>query len=116
MKIAYIFLKEAGLRTNCPECYAKDGLLLSFHQKKMASKFYNRITDKIEERLECQLCESRVYPGRWTDDIDRMYEYHLKTITPQKTTFNLTSLSIGLLLGVVLLVLGLAYYIVQFIY
>ena len=114
MKTAYIFLKEAPLRTNCPECYTKDGLLLSFHQKQIASKLYNRTTTTLEDRLECKICETKIYPGRWTDDIDRMYDYHLKTVVPKKSAFSLTPLSIGLLIALVLTIGGVGYYITQF--
>jgi len=114
MRTAYIFLKEAALRTNCPECYTKDGLLLSFYQKKIASKFYNRTTIEVEERLECKICETKIYPARWTDDIERMYEYHFKTVTPIKSEFSLTGLSIGLLVGLLLIAGAFVYYIAQF--
>ncbi len=113
MKTVYTFLKEAPLRTNCPECYTKDGLLLSFHQKRIESKLYDRITNTIEERLECGICETKIYPVQWTDDIERMYEYHLKTVAIQNTTFRLTTLSAGILVGVLLAAIGFVYWILQ---
>jgi len=85
VKVEYILLKEAILNNNCPECYAKESLLLSFKQKKLLSKFYVKTKGEVIEHMECKKCETTIFPGRWTDDIERVYNYHKKTIDIQPT-------------------------------
>jgi len=109
MKTEYIFLKEAPMPTNCPECYTITGLRLAFYQKRIVSKLFKSVTPVIEDQLNCKTCGTRIYPGRWTDAIERMYVYQKKKITPNKRRFELTTLSY-LILGVFLLSSALGIY------
>lgn len=80
MKTEYIILKETVLNNNCPECYSKESLLLSFKQRRQFSKFFSKTKGEIIESMDCKKCETTIFPGRWTDDIERVYNYHKKTI------------------------------------
>ena len=105
-----MLLKEVSLKVNCPECYTNEGLLLRFfqHEKKLLGMF-KRI-EPVEERLDCQLCETKITPGRWTEDIDRMHMYHLKTITSQKSGLKFLGVFYAVLVLLLFLVLGLVYF------
>jgi len=79
-----INIKEVRLNNNCPECYSNEGLTLVFKQKFKETKFYRSITDEIVDELTCQKCNSIIYPVSWTDDIERVHQYHKKAFTPKK--------------------------------
>ncbi|WP_062056818.1 hypothetical protein [Aquimarina longa] len=81
MKSEYIILKEAALTNNCPECYSTDGMVLSFKQQRLKSKFLIKTKGTIIESINCSKCENQIFPGQWTTDIERVYDYHKKTIT-----------------------------------
>jgi len=108
VKTEYIVLKETTLTNNCPECYSKDSLQLSFKQQKQFSKLFITTKKDIIECLDCKKCETTIYPGRWTDDIERVYNYHKKTIqkTPSGTRFTVL---FYLLVFFVVIVLGMLY-------
>lgn len=105
MKTEYIVLKETTLNNNCPECYATESLLLSFKQQKVFSKLVIKTKKTIIEQMDCKKCETTIFPGRWTDDIERVYEYHKKTLQPKPSSTRFTSftyilLSLFFLLGI----------------
>ena len=81
-----ITIKEAKLNNNCPVCYSKKGLRLSFRQKIVETKLYKSITPEITNDIECRNCRTIIYPVQWTDDLERVFEYHKKTIVPKKTS------------------------------
>ncbi len=111
MSTDFIILKEAPLTNNCPECYSTEGLTLSFKQKKVASALIHRVTSEVVESIDCKNCNTKIYPVRWTDDIERVYDYHKKTVTPKKTSFKLTPLFIWLLVIDALLITGVILYV-----
>ena len=83
-----IDVKEVTLNNNCPECYSKNGLHLTFKQKVKETKFYKSITSEISHEITCETCNSVIYPEQWTDDIDRVFEYQKKAFTPKsKSTY-----------------------------
>jgi len=92
VKTEYIVLKETKLTNNCPECYSNDGMTLSFKQEKERSKFLIRTKKNILEHIECSKCENIIYPGQWTMDIERVYDYHKKTIKTTSGSLKFTSL------------------------
>ena len=104
MKTEYIILKEAILNNNCPECYATESLSLSFKQKRLFSKLYIKTKGEVIEQMDCKKCETTIFPGRWTDDIERVYNYHKKTIHLQTSSIRFT----GLFYLIILLVFTLA--------
>ncbi|WP_100610223.1 hypothetical protein [Confluentibacter lentus] len=81
-----ITVKEVTLNNNCPECYGKGGLMLTFKQKIIENQFYKSITVEIKEGIHCNKCNNIIYPERWTDEIERIVEYHQKAFTPMTTS------------------------------
>jgi len=81
-----IIIKEVTLNNNCPKCYDKSGLLLTFKQKLIENKFYKSITPQIVETINCKTCNTVIYPEQWTDDIDRIVEYQKKAFKPMATS------------------------------
>ncbi len=88
-----ITVKEVNLNNNCPECYSTDGLKLTFKQKFIENRFYKSITKDIIETLACTKCETTIYPVRWTDAIEGVYNYQRKALTPKKVTLKLKPLA-----------------------
>ncbi|MBQ0734608.1 hypothetical protein [Aquimarina celericrescens] len=108
MKTEYIVLKETTLTNNCPECYSNDGMVLSFKQEKQKSKLLVRTKKNVIESIECSKCENAIYPGQWTMDIERVYDYHKKTITSKPSSLKFTGL-FYILLFIVLAIVGVGY-------
>ncbi|WP_299218937.1 hypothetical protein [uncultured Aquimarina sp.] len=108
MKTEYILLKEAVLNNNCPECYSTESLLLSFKQKRQLSKLFIKTKGEIIESMDCKKCETVIFPGRWTDDIERVYNYHKKTINSKPSGIRFTGLFYFLIL--LALIIGAALY------
>jgi hypothetical protein len=81
-------IKESVITNNCPECFNQD-MTLSFFQKHLYSKFYHRVTPVVEHQIRCNKCQSIIYPVKWTEDIERIFEYYRKTVEPKasKTRF-----------------------------
>ncbi|WP_074406998.1 MULTISPECIES: hypothetical protein [Aquimarina] len=92
MKTEYIILKETTLNNNCPECYSTDGMVLSFKQQRLKSKFLVKTKSNVVESINCNKCENQIFPGQWTTDIERVYDYHKKTITRQSGSLRFTKL------------------------
>ena len=93
MERQYIKLKTVKLNNNCPECYSNEGLELSFEQEFIESKFYKSITNNTRQNLNCTNCNTIIYPVRWTDDIDRIVDYHIKSFDPQPKSLKLKRIS-----------------------
>ncbi|MGB5418531.1 hypothetical protein [Algibacter sp.] len=81
-----IDVKDVALKNNCPECFSKDGLRLTFRQKIKETKFYKSITSDISYEMNCNNCNSIIYPVQWTDDIDLVFEYQKKAFTPKRAS------------------------------
>ena len=97
-------LHQARLHNNCPECYDTEGLEFTFTQEEKHSKFYNQASKNIDEKLYCHTCKNTIYPVNWTDDIERVYQYHKKQVHPKSTVKQLKSVSyIFILAGIVAL-------------
>jgi len=88
-----IILKQTPLNNNCPECYATDGMELSFKQEEVKTKFWKQTKGTIIEHIYCRKCENEIYPGQWTEDIERVYNYHKKTVVAQPSSKKYTPLS-----------------------
>ncbi|MFB9055432.1 hypothetical protein ACFFU9_01640 [Mariniflexile ostreae] len=89
MKQDYITIKEVNLNNNCPECYNNNGLHVTFLQKFVETRFYKSITSDLSHKMECRTCNSMIYPERWTEDIERVFDYHKKASTPKAPTYKL---------------------------
>ena len=86
-----VLLKEIALKNNCPECYNQN-IVLSFYQKHKSGKFYYSITKTIENKISCNKCGSTIYPAKWTDNIERLFDYYKKLAKPEKSSFRLKPL------------------------
>ena len=105
MKNQFFTLKEVELNNNCPECYSREGLQLTFKQRYIETFLYKAISAETAHSLFCKVCETMIFPARWTDDIDRVFEYQQRASTPKPTSFKLKTPSwILILLSVVILI------------
>ncbi|MEX0275249.1 MAG: hypothetical protein AB3N16_12815 [Flavobacteriaceae bacterium] len=82
-------IKETELGNNCPECY-NQSLQLSFYQRHKLGVLYHRTTKEVSHQIKCQKCLEVIYPVKWTDDIERIFEYYRKTVVPQKSRIRFT--------------------------
>jgi len=98
----------AELKNNCPECFSKEGLELSFHQEWKNTRWLKKATHSVKEILRCNHCHADIYPVSWTEDIDRVYNYHLK-LAEKVRYFRLKPLS-WVLIGLTLIGLAVAAY------
>lgn len=85
MKITEYTIHEAELKNNCPECYSNDGLILSFTQKEKENAWLRKAEKDLEVILFCNTCETRIFPVRWDEHIERVYDYYQKLVTPRST-------------------------------
>ena len=86
-------IKEVALKNNCPVCFGKEGLRLTFQQKIIETKFYKSITSEINHELVCEKCQSIIYPIQWTDDVERVIDYQKKAIITKKPSTYFKNLS-----------------------
>ena len=113
MPVTYKKYKEAKLHNNCPECYATDGLMVSFSHKFKDNKLYTRSSGEINSEMHCKNCDTVIYPARWTEEIERVYEYNRKLAEPPKPFFKFKPLSLLLLLGIIVVGIGLAFLVLK---
>ena len=85
----YFTLSVVKLKNNCPECFSNEGLELSFEQEFIESKLYKSITNKTRHQIRCTNCNTKIFPVRWNDDIERVVNYHYKTFTPKAASLKL---------------------------
>jgi hypothetical protein len=105
MKEENVILKVVPLINNCPECYSKNGLQLTFMQKFIETTFYMSITNDISHEIECKTCNSIIYPERWTEDIERVFEYQQKAFVPNQSSLKLKkSAWLTIVLAVILVI------------
>jgi len=102
-------LHEAKVINNCPECFSTEGLKFTFSQEEVENKLYSKAKNEIIETLECETCHQTIYPVNWTDDIERVYNYHKKLAKPKSSGTKLKPLAYLLILADAL-VLGWAIY------
>lgn len=98
-----VVIKEADLTNNCPECFNQD-LKLTFYQKHRYGKLFHRTTGQVTNQIVCNKCGSDIYPAKWTDDIERIFDYYRKMVVPEKASLRLTTLFYVLLLILIALV------------
>ena len=89
MSETHVILKKFQLKNNCPECYSNDGLELVFKQTHKETSLYTSITKAIHHDLHCKTCDTPVFPIMWTQDIERVFEYHQKGVHPEKSSIRL---------------------------
>ena len=106
-----VVLKEAEITNNCPECFNQN-MTLTFYQKHRDSRWYYQVTGEVTHQMICNTCHSRIFPVKWTNDIERSFEYFQKMVIPKKKSTRLSGLSYILII-LVLLLLGLGYYLLS---
>jgi hypothetical protein len=103
-------LHTAKINNNCPECYSTDGLEFIFSQEEVENKLYSRANKEVIEKLHCQTCDQDIYPVKWTQDIERVYDYHRKVAKPKSSRIKLKPLAYLLILTDALIIAGIIYY------
>lgn len=101
-----ITIKEVALNNNCPECYNKNGLQLTFKQKFIETNFYKSITTDIIQEVFCKTCDTIIYPERWDQNIERVFEYHQKAFAPKKNSIKLKKRAWILIATIVLIIIA----------
>lgn len=99
-----ITVKEVLLTNNCPECFSKEGLLLTFKQKFIETKFSKSIRPDISTQMHCNICNTEIYPVSWTEDIERVYDYQFKAFTPKKASTKLKRASWILIISILVII------------
>ena len=89
----YFTLKTVNLNNHCPECYSTDGLELTFKQKFVENVLYKAISTETSHNLHCNTCDTAIYPARWTDDIDRVFNYQQKAAVLKPKSIKLKPLA-----------------------
>lgn len=91
---------SAVLNNNCPECYSNKGLKLDFFQEFKENRWYKKYTNQVSSTMECSNCNQAIYPVSWSEDIERVFEYHQKNagIKSAKTQWKLATLVVLLIL------------------
>ena len=105
-------IKEADLQNNCPECFNQE-LKLTFYQKHKYGRFFHRTTSEVSNQIKCHKCGSRIYPAKWTDDIERIFDYYQKMVSPEKASIKFTGFFYGLVLFLIVLVGAGAYLLLE---
>lgn len=103
-------LHTAKVNNNCPECYSTDGLEFTFSQEEVENRLYSKAKKEVQEVLKCKNCDQVIYPVNWTEDIERVYDYNRKLVTPKSTGMKLKPLAYILILIDVLILAALIYY------
>lgn len=93
-----ITIKSVKLNNHCPECYSKDGLQITFKQRFIETAFYKSVTQEVSTEMDCTVCNTPIYPARWTDDIERVYSYQMKAFKPKKASKKFKGLFWGILI------------------
>ena len=107
MTITKEFFYTETLSCNCPQCYGTTGLELRFQQEWKESAFSKKATDVVRAELYCKQCEDSIYPVNWTDDIERLHEYHSRRAAPstyfkRKPLFWIVMIAVLLAIAVVI--------------
>ncbi|MBX2827207.1 MAG: hypothetical protein KTR22_03555 [Flavobacteriaceae bacterium] len=110
MKTQTHLLHQSKINNNCPECYSTEGLEFSFTQEEKENKLYSRASKEIEESLYCHTCNQQIFPVKWTEDIERVYEYHKKLAKPKSSGIKLKPLAYILIISDAILIGALIYY------
>ncbi|AEH01095.1 hypothetical protein [Lacinutrix sp. 5H-3-7-4] len=88
----WITVKTVAFNNNCPECFSKEGLELTFKQEYVDTKFAKSITENITTEMECNVCNTQIFPVQWTEDIERVFNYQMKAFNPKKASKKLKPL------------------------
>lgn len=104
MEAKFFTVKEVALNNNCPECYSTEGLQLTFKQKFVENAFYRAISNDIKHSMICNNCHTEIFPVRWTEGLERVFEYQERALVPKTAAFKLKKLTWILLITVILVI------------
>ena len=91
LKKSYQILKKTKINNYCPNCHSRQGLTLSFIQVKLISTWFVISKRHVHHRVECENCKTKIYPGQWTPDIERVIDYYQKLVGTKHTSLRFTS-------------------------
>jgi len=103
-----VVISESDFTNNCPECFNQE-LKITFYQKHIESKLYHKVTSEVDHEMQCKTCGSTIYPIKWTENIERVFEYYRKMVTPEPSSMQFTPL-FYLLFGLLALLIGAVIY------
>jgi len=103
-----VVIKEADITNNCPECFNQD-MKLSFYQKHIISKLFHKTTSEVTHQVKCNTCNSFIYPAKWTDDIEKIFDYYQKMVTPERASVKFTKF-FYLIIVLLIILAGLGFY------
>lgn len=110
MKKGTQILHKAQVNNNCPECYSTEGLEFIFSQEEVQNKLYSKANKEVIETLHCHTCDQDIYPVKWTEDIEQVYDYHRKLAKPKNSGIKLKPLAYLLILTDALIITAIIYY------
>ena len=102
-----VTIKEVILKNNCPECYSNEGLRLTFKQKIIDTMLYRSMTSQISHEIDCKICNTNIYPVKWTEDIERVFEYQKKAFVPKKASTYLKKTLWIAIISIIIIVIAL---------
>ena len=93
-----------------------DGQGVAFFEKRIRPvlvarcyKCHSAEAKEVKGELHCSHCSSQIYPGLWTDEIDRVYLYNLKRIGNPETYTRFKPLAIIILIAIVVVAAAAAF-------
>ncbi len=89
----YFTLKEVRLNNNCPECYSNNGLVLTFKQRFVENAFYKAISNDLINEMHCTVCDTPIFPVRWTNEIEQVVNYQYRAASPRPKSIKLKQLA-----------------------
>ncbi|HNQ27203.1 MAG TPA: hypothetical protein PKL92_04720 [Aquaticitalea sp.] len=107
----FFTVKTLSLNNHCPECYSNSGLQLTFKQRFVENAFYRAISSEVKHHMVCDNCKTEIFPVRWTDEIERVFDYHQRAFVPRPTSVRFKKLTWVLLIVLIIIVLLLNLYI-----
>lgn len=102
----FFTLKEARISNNCPECYSNDSLELTVKQKLIETTFYKAITDDTASEICCLNCEVKIFPIRWTDEIEQVVDYHKRGLKTKPKSVKLKPIAWAILISIVVMLIA----------
>jgi len=71
-------IHQARINNNCPNCYFSGGLQFDFYQAEKENPVFRQLAREITSTLHCSKCDTRIFPVKWSVDIERVEAYHRK--------------------------------------
>lgn len=93
MSINRKVFKEATLSSNCPECFANNSIRYTVLQKEIDNRWYYHLSRELSEHMVCGKCETVIYPIRYTENIEQIKAFYLRTMGTPPKRFQLKALS-----------------------